>query len=856
LQLNLGLQDKNLLHQIHAVSDWVLTVDRHLGLDYFDSDVSDDRPIFLLDFRPEFGGTDTERLLLTTRSVDEIRRLIRPVLEDHDLLVGEDVEVYFLRLLRSLSGRLALKLLSAPNQVSEALGLALARLFLEQYNLLEDRIVLPLDAHSNLFAEASREDPLREEVSLQRGDLLLVSCDAASCTLRFQIVEVKFQADLGGFSAYVALQQRIEGQIANSQEVLSQHFDPHPSASSGPSRTPIDRLDRQVKVKELISLLSFYLARSHRYGLVSDAAIGSLRAFIQSLDEGDDEERLYRLECTGAGLIFDLGHQGLEVHEEHPGLVFYRVGGDYVHRLLNNGLRRRALFQQQAQEKPATIEETERQAEARQHIVRDTTLRDDPSYQRVRTHFDLTPPPGVGPIPEPREAAPAPEPETELEPVSPAVQPAAEPAPMITTELPEEAPKEQLPAPVPPAEPEEELVGPGYDVLLGEVDESRQYGLLGLATGKRAALDLNGTNTISLFGVQGGGKSYTVGSIVEMATQPITGINSLPSPLATVIFHYHESQDYPPEFVSMVEPNSAEAEVASLAQVYGAHPARLEDVLVLTSADKLAKRRAEFPSVQVEPIYFSSNELSFKDWRFLMGVGGNQMYMKQVNLIMRQLRERMTLETLRQEIESSELSDGQKTIARIRLNFAGQFVDDSRQLADVMHPGRLIIVDLRDEFIDKDEALGLFVVMLNIFANTGRDEERPFNKLIVFDEAHKYMDNPDLTGHIVDVIRQMRHQGVSVLIASQDPPSLPNAIIELSSLIIMHRFNSPQWLKHVQRSITALADLNPAQMAALRPGEAYVWANKASERVFTQKAAKMRFRPRVTRHGGETKRAM
>jgi DNA phosphorothioation-dependent restriction protein DptH len=133
---------------------------------------------------------------------------------------------------------------------------------------------------------------------------------------------------------------------------------------------------------------------------------------------------------------------------------------------------------------------------------------------------------------------------------------------------------------------------------------------------------------------------------------------------------------------------------------------------------------------------------------------------------------------------------------------------------------------------------------------------RPFNKLIVFDEAHKYMDNPDLTGHIVEVVRQMRHQGVSVLIASQDSPSLPNAIIELSSLVILHRFNSPQWLKHVQCSSTSLADLTPTQMAALRPGEAFVWANKATERIFTQKAVKMRFRPRVTQHGGETKRAV
>ena len=848
LRLNLAIQDENLLYQVHAISDWVFIIDRHLGLEYFDSDVSDDRPAYLLDFTPEFGGTDTDRLLLTTRSVDEVTRLIRPALEEYDLFTGEGVEVYFLQLLRSLSGRLALKLLSSPNQTADALGLAMARLFLEQYGLLTNRIVLPLDAHSNLFAEASQEASLEEEVSLQRGDLLLVTCDPETRTVHFHIIEVKWRADLGDLSAYVALRQQIERQLMQSEEALRLHFDPQ--------LRPVDRVDRQVKTKELVSLLSFYLERSHRYGLVSDQAATALRPFIESLDKG------YRLTCTGAGLIFDFGYEGVAQEEEHAGLVFHRVGRDYIRRLLDNGLRRRALLQ--AQEKPSTIEEAERQQEKCRRIVRDTSMSGDASYRRVRTHFQPAGviPPAEPPVVSPKDQRPTldvrkppSEPHVTVEPQQ--SRPEPEPLPWIPAE-PETPPADEVPV-------EEPTVGglsvPPCDVLLGDTGESCQYGVLGRAAGKIVALDLNGTNTISLFGVQGGGKSYTVGSIVEMATRQFDGINLLSAPLASVIFHYHQSQDYPPEFVSMVEPNSDETQVRALVQEYGARPARLEDVLILTSADKLDQRRAEFPSVDVEPILFSSNELSFKDWRFLMGVGGSQMYMKQINLIMRQLRERMTLETLQREVEDSELSDGQKAIARIRLNFAAQFVDDSRRLADVLRPGRLIIVDLRDEFIDKDEALGLFVVMLNIFANAGRDVGaipggRLFNKLIVFDEAHKYMDNPDLTGQIVDVIRQMRHQGVSVLIASQDPPSLPNAIIELSSLVILHRFNSPKWLKHVQRSITALADLTPAQMAALRPGDAYVWATKATERVFAQKAVKMRFRPRVTRHGGETKKAV
>lgn len=395
---------------------------------------------------------------------------------------------------------------------------------------------------------------------------------------------------------------------------------------------------------------------------------------------------------------------------------------------------------------------------------------------------------------------------------------------------------------------------PTYDVLLGDTGQSQQYGLIGRIANKTIALDLNGTNTISLFGVQGGGKSYTLGTIVEMATKPFSGINLLPSPLASVIFHYHESQDYPPEFVSMTASNTKEEEIQTLAKEYGAHPDNLENVLILTSADKVTKRQAEFPSVQVEPILFGSTELSVKDWRFLMGAVGNQMYMKQVNYIMRQLRDQITLEALRQGINDSELSDSQKGIAHTRLNFASQFIDDTRHLGQVLQPGRLIIVDLRDEFIDKDEALGLFVVLLDIFANAGREEG--FNKLVVFDEAHKYMNNDDLTSHIVDAIRQMRHQGVSILIASQDPPSLANAIIELSSIVILHRFNSPKWLKHIQQSVAALENLTPAQMAALRPGEAFIWATKATDVTLTQKATKIRFRPRVTQHGGGTKTAV
>lgn len=72
-----------------------------------------------------------------------------------------------------------------------------------------------------------------------------------------------------------------------------------------------------------------------------------------------------------------------------------------------------------------------------------------------------------------------------------------------------------------------------------------------------------------------------------------------------------------------------------------------------------------------------------------------------------------------------------KSISTTTFIFAEEYIDDSRKLGSLLRPGRLIIVDLRDEFIDKDDALGLFVIMLNIFAGVKEYQGIRFNKFIV-----------------------------------------------------------------------------------------------------------------------------
>ena len=394
-------------------------------------------------------------------------------------------------------------------------------------------------------------------------------------------------------------------------------------------------------------------------------------------------------------------------------------------------------------------------------------------------------------------------------------------------------------------------------MALGVQRAPEQYGILGETSGRTVALDLNHTHTISLFGVQGGGKSYTLGSIVEMAARPIPRINHLPRPLAVVLFHYSATQDYKPEFTSMIEANSVEREIETLRERYGADPAALPDVHLLVPPGKVEERRLEYPDLPVHPLRFSASELQASHWSFLMGIAGNSSaYVKQLRLLMRDLRDDLTLGRLRQAVEDSALPDGLKQLARLRLAFAEPFISDGEGVRDLVRPGRLLIVDLRDEYIEQDEALGLFSVLLQLASDADAADEEPFNKLVVFDEAHKYTKNAELVEGLVGTVREMRHKGTSVLIASQDPPSIPTPLIELSSQMVMHKFNSPAWLKHVQKANAALGHLTPEMMTALGPGEAYVWSSKATDKYITHHAVKVTCRPRVTQHGGSTRTAV
>ena len=844
ITLSLTPVDGALLHQAHRSSDWVITIDRTLGMEYFDTPGSSRRPDYVIDFEGSSDGGLDHHLVISSRSIDELRALLAPAIGQHGLSLDPRHAGTFFEQLRLLSGRLAFKLAStAATQRTEVLGLALARLYLDYQGVLADQVLLPLDDHLELYRDARRtaSQDIGDAVSLKRTDLALWSLDARRRLITCRLVEVKCYSSLPGTVGYEQLKERIAGQLRSSEEILAARFDP--------AHDLADRPDRTVRNAELGQLLRFYLGRATRHGTMRQDAAGEAEWLLGNLDRGR-----YQMRFTRTGLIFDLAGEGTS-SEVDAGIEYHRIGRNLIEELLeaiptDAVLAAEAVAMSTSPTMSTLDASLPRLAEAAFRAPdRDHETPDEPG-PALPDLADALGDEDTGVTPEISETIAGYADETKGTPGAILSDVMAPPVPV---EIPLEDSAHGLGAPTVSG------VDTGTqvpDIFLGTSRPSPQYGILGQDAhfGRTVALDLNETHTISLFGVQGGGKSYTLGSIIEAATLPAPPVSQLPQPLATIVFHYSPTLDYEPEFTTMNAPNTDLAQVEDLASRYGGTPGALQDIVLLVPADQLEQRRAEHPELTVLPLKFASQELRAEHWRFLMGAVGNQStYIRQLQRIMKAHRNHLRLDVIREGVIESGLTDALKQLAQQRLDLAEEYIDDSASIKDVVRPGRMIIVDLRDEFIEKDEALGLFVVLMQLFADAQRER---FNKLVVFDEAHKYIDSPDLVDGLVSSVREMRHKGMSVLVASQDPPSVPIKLIELSDVVILHKFNSPAWLRHMQKAIVSLAELTPARMSSLAPGEAYVWSSKATDQDFTRGAVRMKLRPRMTRHGGGTRTAV
>ncbi|KAJ6566950.1 hypothetical protein B0H19DRAFT_1025516 [Mycena capillaripes] len=393
-----------------------------------------------------------------------------------------------------------------------------------------------------------------------------------------------------------------------------------------------------------------------------------------------------------------------------------------------------------------------------------------------------------------------------------------------------------------------------YSALKHRVADFPSRGLLGTSAGDRIYFNTNAPSSAVICGVQGSGKSHTVSCLLECALIADSRVGLLPEPLSALVFHF-DAQDAgrPCEAAFLSSPAS--------------HRAALPHVTVLCSPSNVNRRRRAYASlerVRVEPLYLSEKDLTADRMLAIMGCDNIEtmpLYMHTALLIIRNMGvDAFSYLEFKRRIGLERLNPMQKAMIKLRMDLLDAFIHPgAREIESYFTPGGLVLVDLTDPFLDGLTAAVLFDIVLGTFTqwltNCG--------KLVVLDEAHKYLVNSDsarLTQSISNTIRLQRHLATRVIIATQEPTVIPATILDLASIIICHRFSSPAWCTHLARHVSASSESADwyQQVMLLGTGEALVFSPAAVIAADKRGGAvllgrdhiKLRVRPRLTLDGG------
>jgi hypothetical protein len=404
----------------------------------------------------------------------------------------------------------------------------------------------------------------------------------------------------------------------------------------------------------------------------------------------------------------------------------------------------------------------------------------------------------------------------------------------------ESAPSTAAPAPLaPPA------------AYVGWAEPATRFCLVGnmVSTSEQVALDLDNPKAIGVFGYMGSGKSYLLGTLVESALMRIPGINSLPAPLAVVIFNYRRHSADRFELSSLAHPNPNRDDRARLEQMYQASPRAVEDIHILCLPGQLTPERvAEYGGLPASELYFDPSTLGVEDWELLMGEpGSNAVFARVIRNTLMDLQAAgdVSLESLERQIANT-LNRSSQSAAQLRLDFIRRYLSAERGLrfGEILRPGRAVIFDLRQPLFNKDDALRFFLVCSNHISRV----QGGFNKLVVFDEAHEYMS--EAFGEKIEArIRLMRHEGTSYVFATQDVGSIPLQIRRFITTRFAFSLGTRDNINDLMRFAPEFADLPLQQLA---PGTCYVQSIPSQRNLFARPRL-VQVRPRVTQHGGTSR---
>ena len=248
LRTALKPEQNEMFERLHSVSDWVITIDRNAGIEYFDSPRESQQvyDAYVIDCVPEREDLGAFQLITSTANFEEVMILLEGALSEMGLSTSRRNCEFLLRELKGLSGRMAMRLAGPSTAAGELIALSLvftnSRLShsSSDWPLLQNGFFIPLDDVPELLP--FRQNP---EDSNCRGDILLVSLPKRG-GFQFQAIEVKYRRYLRSARDQDLCEHICSQNEATIKRFSEQYFpaDSSPSAEIAPRRARLARIFR------------------------------------------------------------------------------------------------------------------------------------------------------------------------------------------------------------------------------------------------------------------------------------------------------------------------------------------------------------------------------------------------------------------------------------------------------------------------------------------------------------------------------------------------------------------------------------------------------------------------------------
>lgn len=262
---------------LHENCDWVVSIDRNVGIEYFDSpkDVKDTYETYIIDAVPERDDLGCLQVITSTSNADEVRILLDMATDYMGLSNSKRNSEFLFNHLKALSGRLAIQL-AAPaaaeraRNSGELLALAMSRANCLEAKLndgtwlsLQNGFFIPIDDIRDILPFYNNPEFVEETndkgesfPQSRRADLIYVQLHDKR--LSFRIVEVKYRRHMQ-HARNPSLHDEIIEQIESSFSGLSNWF-----FINNHSANSIVSAIRRVK---LARVLRYYVEKAYRHHL-------------------------------------------------------------------------------------------------------------------------------------------------------------------------------------------------------------------------------------------------------------------------------------------------------------------------------------------------------------------------------------------------------------------------------------------------------------------------------------------------------------------------------------------------------------------------------------------------------------